>query len=103
MARIIVFGCLRADEFPSWSLLLLPRAIGHALVQPWPLERRHLLPFKDAAILGDTLAIRTGRRNVGVGVVVCPAINNEAQRADRSQRRPAAVMAHTVRAAPYRV
>src|SRR5262249_9235214 len=83
--------------------LLLPRAIGHPLEQPWPFERWDLFPSKDAAVLGNTLAVGTSRRNVGIGIVVCTAKHDNAQCADRSERRPAAVMAHAVGAAPYRV
>ena len=48
----------------------MPRTISHTLIYNVSLKRLHLLPHQFAAVFGQPFAIRLGRGNVGIGVVI---------------------------------
>ena len=81
----------------------MPRTISHTLIYNVSLKRLHLLPHQFAAVFGQPFAIRLGRGNVGIGVVITRTDCDGAQGAERDKRAPAAAMADAVSAAPGRV
>src|SRR5262249_55340260 len=82
---------------------LLPGAVRHANVIGEAFDRRHGLPSELAAILRETVTVRTRGIDVGVRIILRRPEHDCAQRAQSDVRDPTAIVANALAATPNRI